>query len=108
MKNEGNPAEETFGMILRRNRRVIGITAALTSLFWMAVPVVMIWFGSRGPGSARVQFSKSGDLEVLSGSYRVQVVASNGVTSTVLLDHTARSPERVTFALERLDKQASV
>ena len=87
--------------------RTIIVTAACTTLFWYAVVIGVAWFSPDGRTGARVEFTHPVEAEVFSGAYRVEVVASNSATATLLLSHTARAPERVSFRIKPVDTETA-
>jgi len=91
---------------MKLKARIIIVTAVCTTLFWIAVAAGFIWFTSSGD-SGRIRFTRAGEMEVLSGAYRVDVIASNSAAASLLFSHTARAPERVSFTVERLDTKTA-
>jgi flagellar basal body-associated protein FliL len=92
---------------MKSKARIIVLTTVCTTLFWVAAVAAVFWYGASGAPSARVTFPRPGELEVFSGAYRVEVVASNAASASLLFSHTARAPERVSFSLERLDTRTA-
>jgi hypothetical protein len=92
---------------MKHKARIIIVTAVCTTLFWIAVAIGFIWFASSGDSGARIRFTRAGEMEVLSGAYRVDVIASNSAAASLLFSHTARAPERVSFTVERLDTKTA-
>jgi hypothetical protein len=88
-------------------RVIIIVTVASTTLFWFALVVGFLWFASGGKSGARIQFTRPAEMDVFSGTYRVSVIASNGVSSSLLLSHTARAPEQISFTVEGLDTKTA-
>jgi hypothetical protein len=92
---------------MKSKARIIVLTVVCTTLFWVAVVAALFSYGMSGPPSARVSFPRPGELEVFSGAYLVEVVASNATSASLLFSHTARAPERVSFSLQRLDTRTA-
>ena len=92
---------------MKSEMRIIIVTAICTTLFWFAAVVGFFWFGPGGRTGARIEFTRPGEMEVFSGAYRVGVIASNSAVASLLLSHTARAPERVSFTIEPLDTKTA-
>jgi len=94
--------------IMQNKARIIVLTAVCTTLFWIALAVGLIWLISNRGYTAQFEFAQPGQLEIISGAYRVQVMSSNNAASSLLLSHTAHAPEHVLFKVERLDAKTSL
>ena len=93
---------------MKSRARIIVLSAVGTTLFWIGVVVALFWLSASGNPGARVSFSpRPAELEVYSGAYRVEVVASNTVSASLLFSHTTRAPERMSFSVERLDSKTA-
>ena len=92
---------------MKQKVRLIIVTVACTTFFWIAVAVGFICFAFNGDAGAEITFTRPGEMEVISGTYRVGVVTSNGPASSLLFSHTAHAPERVSFTVERLETRTA-
>jgi hypothetical protein len=90
---------------MKSRMRTIIVTAVCTTLFWYAVVIGVAWFSPDGWTGARMEFTHPVETEVFSGAYQVEVTASNSAATTLLLSHTARAPERVSFKIKRVDME---
>jgi hypothetical protein len=91
---------------MKNKRGIIFLTAVGTTLFWLVVVTLFFWQSSKSP-SAKVEFDRPGKMDVTEGAYRVEVLASNAASASLLFSYTSRPPERVLFSVERVQMRTA-